>query len=116
MTKKKLLAQLPASAGATERARTTFTKEFKLLAVERLRNSDKTATELALELGVRRNQLYKWAKTLDEQGSANSFNGGGRLPADQESEITQLRRQLARANEEVAILKKFNAYLTRPKK
>ena len=96
--------------------RTAYTKEFKLLAVERLRNGDKNATELALELGVRRNQLYKWAKAVDENGAAESFRGPGRPTADQDSELIRLRRQLARANEEVAILKKFNAYLARQKR
>lgn len=96
--------------------RTTYTKEFKLLAVQRLRNGDKNATELALELGVRRTQLYKWAKSVDENGAAESFPGPGRPTADQDSELVRLRRQLAQANEEVAILKKFNAYLARQKR
>jgi transposase len=38
------------------------------------------------------------------------------LPAAQESEVVRLRRELARAKEELAILKKFDAYLTRLKK
>ena len=96
--------------------RATFTKAFKLLAVERMRQGEKSPTELALELGVRRNQLYKWAKALDERGQAASFNGAGRLPKEQESEVVQLRRELARAKEELAILKKFDAYLTRLKR
>lgn len=103
-------AQGPASF--VERERKAFTKEFKLAALERMRHGEKNPTELALELGIRRNQLYKWAKALDAGGVAASFKGPGRLPAEQESEITRLRRELARANEELAILKKFDAYLT----
>jgi transposase len=37
----------------------TFTKEFKLEAVRLMKESDRPALEIALELGVRRNQLYK---------------------------------------------------------
>lgn len=113
--KKPPLPTPPAAASIEPDKRTTFSKEFKLMAVERMRSGDKNPTELALELGVRRNQLYKWAKVLDEQGREASFKGPGRLPADQESELVRLRRDLARANEELAILKKFDAYLTRRK-
>ncbi len=40
--------------------RQKFSKEFKLEAVRLLQQSDKPASELALELGVPRNRLYKW--------------------------------------------------------
>jgi transposase len=35
--------------------------------VARLRAGNQSATNLAVELGLRRNQLYKWAKKLDKQ-------------------------------------------------
>jgi transposase-like protein len=54
-----------ASAAAPAVSRAKFTDEFKRVAVARLRECD-NATLLALELGIRRNQLYKWAKMLDE--------------------------------------------------
>jgi len=40
--------------------RKQFTREFKLEAVRLLEEGNKPATQLARELGVRRNQLYKW--------------------------------------------------------
>lgn len=40
--------------------RQTFTKEFKLEAIRLLETSDKKGTEIARELGIRRNLLYKW--------------------------------------------------------
>ena len=39
--------------------RKSFTKEFKLEAVRLLEKGHKPAADLARELGVRRNQLYK---------------------------------------------------------
>lgn len=42
------------------RKRQTFSKEFKLEAVRLLETTDKPAADLARELGVRGNQLYKW--------------------------------------------------------
>ena len=47
--------------------RQSFTKEFKLEAVRLLERGDKPAADLARELGIKRNQLYKW----QEQLSAN---------------------------------------------
>lgn len=115
MTKKKLSPQPTANApvSAEVRERRAFTKEFKLNAVARLLEGTTKPIELALELGVRRNMLYKWADALKNQGESGVFSGPGRLPADRESELTRLRRELAQANEELAILKKFDAYLTR---
>jgi len=40
--------------------RQRFRKDFKLEAVRLLELCHKPAAQLALELGVRRNQLYKW--------------------------------------------------------
>ncbi len=100
--------------GPAPRAR--FTDEFKRMAVARLRESGTNATLLALELGIRRNQLYKWAKTLDQLGPDTCFRSPGRPPASEESEVVRLRRELAAAQLELAVLKKFDAYLTRLKK
>ena len=96
--------------------RAKFTDEFKRAAVARLRESGTNATLLALELGIRRNQLYKWAKTLDELGPDTSFRSPGRPAVGEESEVARLRRELAAAQQELAVLKKFDAYLTRLKK
>lgn len=43
----------------------TYSKEFKLEAVHLMEGSDRPASEIALELGVRRNQLYKWKSQLE---------------------------------------------------
>ena len=97
--------------------RRVFTREFKLDAVRCLNEGSKTATALALELGVRRTQLYKWAQELNQSGPDQSFQKQrGRKPADQESEIVRLRRQVADLQMENEILKKFDAYLKRLKR
>lgn len=46
--------------------RKTFSREFKLEAVRLLDQGDKSAAELARELGIKRNQLYKWTAVLDK--------------------------------------------------
>lgn len=96
--------------------RATFTDEFKRDAVARLRAGGQSATDLAVELGIRRNQLYKWAKKLDAQSPGAVFRSPGRPAKGELSDVEQLRRDLSSAQEELAILKKFDAYLTRLKK
>jgi transposase len=95
--------------------RTVYTIEFKRAAVARMREGTSSATAVALELGIRRNQLYKWAKMLDEL-APGEVRKRGRVPADEEAEIVRLRRKVAKMEEELAILKKFDAYLTQLKK
>ncbi len=72
--------------------RQTYTREFKREAVRLLEQSDQTTAELAIHLGVRRNQLYKWQEEVNKHG-VDAFPGSGRR---EESEVVQLRRALKR--------------------
>lgn len=119
MNKKQLPSKreiIPASPETAPKPRTTFTDEFKRDAVARLRTGGQSATDLAAELGIRRNQLYKWSRKLDEQSPGEVFRSPGRPATTALGEVEQLRRDLANAQEELVILKKFDAYLTRLKK
>ena len=119
MKKKQLPSKreiVPTSAEQMPKQRAVFCDEFKRAAVLRLRDGKQTATDLALELGIRRNQLYKWAKLFDAQAPERRFRSPGRPALSELSEVEQLRRKLAQAEEELAILKKLDAYLTRLKK
>lgn len=119
MKKKQLPSKreiIPVPAGTAPKQRAVFSDEFKRSAVARMREGKQSATDLAIELGIRRNQLYKWQKQLDEQAPGAPLRSPGRPAVGQESELEGLRRQLASAQEELAILKKFDAYLTRLKK
>ncbi|MCP4266575.1 MAG: transposase [Candidatus Brocadiaceae bacterium] len=42
----------------------TYTKEFKLEAIRLMEESGRPSSEVAMELGIRRNQLYKWKDQL----------------------------------------------------
>ena len=91
--------------------RQRFTPEFKREAVRQLRESGKPAAVVARELGIPRNRIYKWAADLDQQGAA-AFSGSGRRPAAQD-ELSKLRRENARLQEENIILKKAAAYFAK---
>lgn len=94
------------------RKRVTFSKEFKLEAVRLLDLGKKSAVELALELGVRRNQLYKWKEQLGRKKDA-AFRGPGRKSLSEESEVARLKRELEKVKEERDILKKAAACFAR---
>src|SRR2546429_2171800 len=87
--------------------RQRFTKEFKLEAVRLLTQSGRPAAEVARELGIPRNRLYKWAAQLEAHQDA-SFPGSGRQPAPA-AELARLRREGARPTQERRILKKTAA-------
>ena len=95
-----------------DRQRQRFNKEFKLEAVRLLELGQKPATQLALELGIRRNLLYKWQRDLRGNGEA-AFRGPGRKPLDQQSELQRLRAELKKVTEERDILKKAAAYFAK---
>src|SRR5439155_6847972 len=96
-----------------ERKRARFSKEFKVEAVRLLELGQKPATQLALELGINRNQLYKWQEQLQAKGDDNAFRGPGRLPLEQQSEIERLKRELKKVTEERDILNKAAAYFSK---
>ena len=93
------------------RKRNTYSKEFKQEAVRQMEKSDKTAAELARELGIKRNQLYKWQEQINAKGSV-AFPGKGRQ-AGSEAEIARLKCELERVTEERDILKKAAQYFAR---
>jgi transposase-like protein len=92
--------------------RPSYTKEFKLEAVRLLERGEKSAADLARELGVRRNQLYKWQEQIHAKGKDDAFPGHGRR-AGNEAELARLKREVARLEEENALLKKAAVYFAK---
>ncbi len=92
--------------------RKSYSKEFKREAVQLLNEADKPAAEIAMELGIRRNQLYKWRDQLDTTGDVAS-NRIGRPKKSEQSEAARLREENRRLREENDILKKAAAYFAR---
>ena len=54
----------------------TFTKEFKLEAVQLVRSSNKSQAQIARDLGIADSTLHHWCKLLSEQGE-QAFPGSG---------------------------------------
>ncbi|NOT20454.1 MAG: transposase, partial [Sideroxydans sp.] len=91
-----------------ERKRQRFSAEFKREAVRLLELGKKPGTQLALELGVARNRIYKWQAQLKSNGGV--FRTPGRPTVAEESELSRLKRELKRVTEELEILKKAETY------
>ncbi len=92
--------------------RRTFTKEFKLEAVELSQKGDIPIAQLAKNLGIRPGLLYRWRSDLREDGE-DAFRGKGQLKAD-EAELRALRRELERVRMERDILKKALSVFAQP--
>ena len=93
--------------------RGSYSKEFKLEAVRLLNEGNKPASELALELGVKRTLLYRWRDQLQDKGDSAFTNKRGRPKNESLSEIEKLKRELKAVKEERDILKKAAAYFAK---
>ena len=76
-----------------------------------MESSEKPPSDLARQLGVRRNQLYKWKEQLSQR-CVGAFPGSGRGSGGND-ELTRLRKELEKVKEERDILKKAAAYFAK---
>ena len=82
----------------------TYTKEFKVEAVQLIQSSQKSQAQIARELGVADSTLSHWRKELAEQGS-DAFPGSGhQTPLEEENR--HLKREVEVLRQERDILKK----------
>jgi len=91
----------------------TYTSEFKLEAVRLMEASGRSPAEIAMQLGIKRNQLYKWKEQLDRRGEAAFSGKRGRPTRENQSELATLKQENLRLKEENEILKKAAAYFAR---
>jgi transposase-like protein len=93
------------------RERRKFTREFKESAIELFHSSDRTAKEIAEELGIERSSVSRWLREsrAAETGSTKAFPGRGN-PRDEE--LARLRKENADLRETNEILKKAMAIFT----
>ena len=91
---------------------TTYTKEFKLEALRLMDESERPNSEIAMQLGIRRNQLYKWKEQMMKNGDVPSAKRGRPKKEDQ-SELTLVKQELKRVQEENEILKKAAVFFAK---
>ena len=87
-----------------QKAKQTYTKEFKLEAVHLWQSSGKSQSQIARDLGVADSTLSHWCLRFAEHGK-EAFPGSGHLPPLEE-ENRQLKRENDLLRQERDVLKK----------
>lgn len=96
------------------RKRTTYTKEFKLEAVQLSLEDGRTAKEIAESLGIHPAMLSRWRKEYFEDNE-EAFPGQGNLK-ERDQDLHRLRRENARLQEDLEILKKALVFFSKESK
>ena len=86
-----------------------FSTEFKREAVTLVRNSGKSITQVARELGLGTSLLAKWKKEFDAQQNTG-------MTPDELEELKRLRKENARLRMEVEILGEATAFFANRKR
>ena len=89
----------------------SYTKEFKIKAVEILEQGNKSVRQVAKELGVAENNLYNWRKQLHKK-QENAFPNQPKHD-EKELELRRLKARVAELEEEREILKKAAAFFAK---
>ena len=89
--------------------RRKYTEEFKREAVQLMETSGKPVAEIARELGINDNNLYRWRGLY---GSPSPVNRNGSV-AEMEAEVKRLRREVEVLRQERDILKKAMSIVSR---
>jgi transposase len=97
----------------TKRKR-TYTREFKLEALQLLEASGKSKAQIERDLGLGAGCLSRWQKKYATERE-QAFPGHGRRKPEQER-IRQLEREVEILRQERDILKKAVAIFSRPSK
>jgi transposase len=89
----------------------TYSKEFKLEALELLKSSGKSASELERELGITTGLLLKWRQRYKVGQESHSLEPSDLAAA--QAELRRVRRELAIVTQERDILKKAIAIFSK---
>ena len=93
-----------------KRQRRKFSKEFKADAVELVRKSGRSISQIARDLDLSENSLRRWAK----QAEIDAGRGpAGELTSEERDELRTLRREVKVLRMERDFLKKTSAYFAR---
>jgi transposase len=93
------------------RNRRKYTAEFKAEAVRLVRESGRSVSEIARDLGVRQELLGRWRTEVERAGIGGKA-GAGKVRSPEE-EIRRLEREVAILREEREILKKATVFFAK---
>jgi transposase len=95
----------------SENTRRRFDAQFKHDALRLIQESNRKISDIAKDLGIRPELLYRW-KNEQAADPEHAFPGKGRMKPDEEY-VRRLERELAQARAERDILKKALAYFSK---
>ena len=92
-----------------------YSDEYKRDAIELVRSSGRTVTEVARELGISSESLRGWVKKARAAQDAGSVSAGqaGQDAADRDEELRRLRKLTAEQAKTIEILKKATAFFAK---
>ena len=94
------------------RKRRKYSREYKLEAVQLVKQSNESLSQVARNLGINSNVLSRWVKEFGEPGK-QAFPGQG-SPRDEE--IARLNRELQQVKQERDFLKEAATYFAKGSK
>jgi len=92
------------------RNRRQYNEEFKRETVQLIESSGKPVAQIARELGINDNVLYRWRRQFGQAASHNGHN-----MAALEAEVKHLRRENAILRQEREVLKKAISIVGQPR-
>ena len=92
------------------RTRRRYTEEFKKEAVRLVRESAHPVVQVARDLGIPDNVLYRWTAQHRQAEAHGTIRAAQRAEAE---ELTRVKRELARVTQERDFLKRAAAFFAR---
>ena len=83
------------------RKRTKYRREYKIEAVRLSSEGIRTISDVAADLGISLDSLYRWRREFAKVG-VSAFPGNGKISSEDEK-IRRLERDLKRVTEELAV-------------
>ena len=89
--------------------RRKYSEEYKREAIQLLESSDKSASQVARDLGINNKMLGRWRREFSTDGT-RAFRGRG---VSRDEEMTALKRELTQVRKERDFLKEAAAYFAK---
>jgi transposase len=90
-----------------------YSDEYKRDAIEFVRSSGRTVTEVARELGISSESLRGWVKKARAAQETGSGPGAVRVADDRDEELKRLRKLTVKQAKTIEILKKATAFFAK---
>lgn len=90
--------------------RKVYDRQFKMAAVQLVLEENLFVKEIAKELSIHPNTLYRWVSEYEEYGES-AFPGHGSALYNSQYEMKKLKRENEELRKELDLLKKFRVFL-----